>query len=120
MQSRLNRLTCVWQRMIRARRCSNSACSLSSAWMAYFKPRRYSTRSRSLRGLRARSMADMADGGGMNRGSCCYGSCQSSTINPGTRRNSAVLCVTKVQMFAKEIAAIWTSYGPIIWPMDSK
>jgi hypothetical protein len=48
------------------------------------------------------------------------GACQSSMTKPGTRLNSAVLCVTSVQPWARAIAAICRSRGPINCPIDSK
>src|SRR5262249_55938607 len=48
------------------------------------------------------------------------GTCQSSRFSPTTLANSAVLCVTRVQLWVRAIAAIWRSYGPIIRPRDSR
>jgi len=46
-----------------------------------------------------------------------HGSCQSSNSSPGTRLNSCVLCVTKVQPSAKATAAMIKSFGPISVPV---
>src|SRR4051794_23406775 len=42
-----------------------------------------------------------------------HGACQSSMTRPGTRLNSATLCVTSVQPFARGMAAICMSLPPI-------
>ena len=49
-----------------------------------------------------------------------HGTCQSSTTRPGTRLNSAVLCVTSVQPFASAIAAISMSLPPMVCPRAAR
>ena len=46
--------------------------------------------------------------------------CQSSIDNPGTRLNSEVLCVTRIRPFAKAMAAIIRSFGPISVPRTAR
>jgi hypothetical protein len=45
---------------------------------------------------------------------------QSSRASPDTRPNSAVLWVTTIKLFAKAVAAIIKSLGPIIKPWAAK
>ncbi len=47
-------------------------------------------------------------------------SSQSSSFNPTIRLNSPILWVTRVVLWALEIAAINISFGPIIFPWEVK
>ena len=49
-----------------------------------------------------------------------YSVVQSSINRPSTLENSSTLCVIKVPSFARTVAAIIMSFGPIMMPFDDK
>lgn len=49
-----------------------------------------------------------------------YSVVQSSINRPSTLENSSTLCVIKVPLFARTVAAIIMSFGPIMMPFEDK